>query len=444
MEQRKPRILYMLGWFYPDSVGGSERYVYMLARDVQAKGWDVTVAAPAIDEKEHHYNYEGIPVYRYPVTSSPDLAEIRAEEPPRYFEVFQGWLRRNRPDIVHIHSRTRGCGFFHILHIKQLGIPLILTIHAADFMCVGGTAMLWGIYPCDGRLNVYRCVACWMKRLGMSWPLALLLARTPFAVADRARKIRAKWATSLAMVKLFLEKEERDKLIFGYADKIVVVANWLSRVLLLNKVPPEKIFLSLHGLPQEQAGYRTSYGHRDFQPMRIGFIGRFNKIKGVHILIKAVRSLPRDVDVQLRLYGRVNSKEDQEYLLWLKRIAGDDRRIKFLGELRQENYREVMDSLDIVAVPSLWLETGPLVVLEAFRAGIPVMGAKAGGIADLVTDGVNGVLVDMGNVKSWAEAIMRIYKNPQVIRDWASHIPSVRSNKDVSEEMLGLYKELLC
>ncbi len=439
----KPRVLYMLGWFYPDSVGGSERYVYMLARDIQEKGWEVTIAAPAIDEQEHHYNYDGIAVYRYPVSLRPSLAEIRVYEPPRYFEVFQDWLRKNRPDIVHIHSRTRGCGIFHMQYVKELDIPLVLTIHAADFMCVGGTAMLWGVYPCDGKLNVQRCVSCWLKKEGLFWPLAILLARTPVFVSKIAQKIHARWATSLAIVGLFIEKQLRDKTIFESVDKVVVVAKWLLKVLLLNGVPREKIFLSLHGLPAAQGDYKKPCVRRDSRLIRIGFIGRFTKIKGPHILIRAVKSLSLDVDVQLRLYGRANSAEDKRYLGWLRRIAGDDRRIKFLGELGQENYPEVMSGLDILAVPSLWLETGPLVVLEAFRCGIPVMGTNSGGIADLVTDGVNGILVDSGNVKSWTEAIMLIYKTPQLLEDWAGGISFTRSDKEVADEMQGLYKEVL-
>lgn len=443
MNLNKPRILYMLGWFHPDSVGGTEHYVYLLAKDVQAMGWEVIIAAPTVDEKEHHCIYDGLTVYRYPVTANPSLAEIRTEVPPKYFEIFQDWLRKNKPDIVHIHSRTRGCGFFHIRYIKQLGIPLVLTIHAADFMCVGGTAMLWGVYPCNGILSIYRCTSCWLKKQGAPWFIALTLARTPIFLANKMRKIRRRWATALAMVKLFIEKRERDKIIFHLSDRIVVVSKWLLEVLLLNKIPRKKIFFSPHGLPPRVINYKGPRGFKNSGPLHIGFIGRFNYIKGAHILIKAIRRLPKDLQVELRLYGRINSQEDERYFQWLKKIAKNDVRIKFCGELRQENYRELMHNLDIIAVPSLWLETGPLVILEAFLAGIPVMGSNVGGIPDLVTEGVNGMLVKIGNIKAWARAIRWIYEHLQVLQEWASHIPEVRSNKEVSEEMIGIYEELL-
>lgn len=443
MVSNKLRILYIVGWFYPDTVGGSEHYVHLLAKDVRVRGWDVMIAAPSVDEEEHSYIYDGIPVYRYPVAVNPSIEEVRVEAPPKYFEIFQDWLRKNKPDIVHIHSRTRGCGFFHISYIKQLGIPLVLTIHAADFMCVGGTAMLWGVYPCDGILHNYRCTACWLKKQGAPWPLSIVFARTPIFLSVLMKRVKNRFATALAMKKLFVEKRQRDKIIFNSSDKVVVVARWLLRVLLLNKVPRQKIFLSLHGLPSTTRRHTKTYGFKNSEPLRIGFIGRFNIIKGAHILIKAVKRLPLSVRVELRLYGKVNTEEDRQYLHWLEKISKVDTRIKFCGELRPQNYQEVMDSLDIIAVPSLWLETGPLVILEAFAAGIPVIGCDVGGIPELVKDGVNGMLVKFGNVRAWANAIKWISEHPEALQDWASHIPRVRSSIEVAEDMLKIYKKVL-
>jgi len=443
MEIHKPRILYMVGWFYPDSVGGTERYVHLLAKAIQELGWDVAIAAPAIDEKEHQYTYDGLAVYRYPVSLEPSLAEVRVKVVPRYFEVFQDWLRKNRPDIAHIHSRTRGCGFFHMQYIKQLGIPLVLTIHAADFMCMGGTAMLWGVAPCDGRLHSYRCVACWLKKQGVYWPLAMLTARIPVFLSKMMVGMPGKHASALAIKKLFIDKQKRDKAIFDFCDKIIVVSKWLLKVLLLNNIPERKIFISLHGLPGAPEYEKKASGLSQAGTLRIGFIGRFVYIKGAHVLIQAMRRLSRRIHVELMIYGRVNSEEDNRYFMRLQKISQPDKRIKFCGELRPDNYKEVMSNLDIVAIPSLWLETGPMVALEAFASGIPVIGCNVGGVAELVKDGINGRLVKMGDVRAWARAIQWIYEHPQALEEWARHIPEVRGSKDVAEDMLKIYEEVL-
>ena len=67
---------------------------------------------------------------------------------------------------------------------------------------------------------------------------------------------------------------------------------------------------------------------------------------------------------------------------------------------------ERLSVYDVVAVPSQGLETGPLVVLEAFAAGVPVLGSAIGGIADKVNDGVDGFLVrPFDSETEWASAL---------------------------------------
>jgi glycosyltransferase involved in cell wall biosynthesis len=59
-------------------------------------------------------------------------------------------------------------------------------------------------------------------------------------------------------------------------------------------------------------------------------------------------------------------------------------------------------------VPSVWLETGPLVVLEAQAVGLYLMGSNLGGIAELVGSGASGELVEAGNIGAWTVAIARL------------------------------------
>ena len=80
-----------------------------------------------------------------------------------------------------------------------------------------------------------------------------------------------------------------------------------------------------------------------------------------------------------------------------------------------EKVVSVMAEYDLIAVPSRWLETGPLVVLEAFAAGVPVLGSNLGGIAELVRDGVDGILVAPNDAAAWAVAIGRLVEDRNVI-----------------------------
>ncbi|MDP9171223.1 MAG: glycosyltransferase, partial [Acidobacteriota bacterium] len=99
---------------------------------------------------------------------------------------------------------------------------------------------------------------------------------------------------------------------------------------------------------------------------------------------------------------------------------------------------------DLLAVPSQWLETGPLVVLEAFAAGTPVLGSDLGGIAELVRDGVDGVLVKpAGSVAAWAQAMRRLCGQPELLIRLRAGIRPPRHTREVALEMMPVYRNAL-
>src|SRR5262249_37219302 len=148
--------------------------------------------------------------------------------------------------------------------------------------------------------------------------------------------------------------------------------------------------------------------------LRIAFLGRFDPTKGADVLVKAVRSLP-DAALELHLFGVVQSHGAVEYGRLLRRLAANDPRIRFSGPVGSDQVIELLGNFDALAVPSRWLETGPLVVLEAFAAGVPVLGSSLGGVAELVNDGVDGLLVPPDSVPDWSAALRRLCEDPALL-----------------------------
>jgi glycosyltransferase involved in cell wall biosynthesis len=89
------------------------------------------------------------------------------------------------------------------------------------------------------------------------------------------------------------------------------------------------------------------------------------------------------------------------------------------------------------------METGPLVVYEAFAAGIPVIGSRLGGIAELVTHEKNGLLVEPASPKAWADALRRIADSPDLLGRLRGGIGSVRNMSQVATEMEAIYGSLV-
>lgn len=435
-------ILLLLGWYYPDSVGGTERYTQTLARDLNALGYQITIAAPSLDDREQHYAHEGVPVYRYPIDVMPTTSEVQGKSPPRYFDVFARWLDGVRPDLVHMHSFTRGCGFFHARHSKSLGVPLCLTVHVPGVTCTTGTMRRWNRVSCDGEMRAARCTACVLHDKGVPRLVGYGATRIPAWLARRADQWRNRVSTGLQMAEWVKTRGTHVRALLTMADHIVVVAQWLHDVLRRNGVAPHKLTLSRHGLPQEvlPAPVARSVPQPSL-PLRVGYVGRFHPTKGVHVLVEAVRGLPTSTPLTLHLYGAASGVEEQRYRATVRQQAEGDGRIVFMGEMTERNRHEVWRSFDMLAVPSTWLETGPLVVLEAFAAGIPVVGSDSGGIAELVTHGESGLLVRTGDSKAWTQALRKVTDRWQH-GQWLWRLPPVRGSTNVARDMLRIYENI--
>jgi glycosyltransferase involved in cell wall biosynthesis len=116
-----------------------------------------------------------------------------------------------------------------------------------------------------------------------------------------------------------------------------------------------------------------------------------------------------------------------------------DQRIRFQPPIPSAVAVERLREYDITAVPSQWMETGPLVVYESFAAGSPVIGSDLGGIAELVQHEQNGILVDASSREAWAQAFSRIVADPALLQALRSGIGPVRTMNDVANEMGTVY-----
>jgi glycosyltransferase involved in cell wall biosynthesis len=102
-----------------------------------------------------------------------------------------------------------------------------------------------------------------------------------------------------------------------------------------------------------------------------------------------------------------------------------------------------MACYEAVVVPSRVLETGPLVVYEAFAAGIPVIGSRRGGIAELVRDSVDGLLVEPDSVSAWRAAIEHLLNHSDILPRLRASVRPPRTMHEVAEEMASVYASVL-
>src|SRR4051812_37999097 len=108
------RILHLLGWYFPDSVGGTEVYVEGLCRRLREAGHDVLIAAPIVNGSTHTTKHDDVTVFRYAIPAQPTRDEAHQHTVVRGASELHRWMAEMRPDILHVHSFVTGVGLAEI------------------------------------------------------------------------------------------------------------------------------------------------------------------------------------------------------------------------------------------------------------------------------------------------------------------------------------------
>jgi phosphatidylinositol alpha-mannosyltransferase len=140
-------------------------------------------------------------------------------------------------------------------------------------------------------------------------------------------------------------------------------------------------------------------------PLKIVFVGQAVERKGLPVLLRAFEALRDHVPAELTLVGA--GPDDVAPLLL------DDRGVTALGKVDDETKVRALRDADVLCAPSLGGESFGMVLTEAFAAGTPVVASDIAGYADVVSDGVDGVLVPRGDATRLAEALHDVALAPQ-------------------------------
>lgn len=436
------KVLHVPFGFYPDSVGGTEVYVENLCGELQGLNIDILIAAPSDNNTE--YTHNGIKVQRYAMSQATSIREIYGAGNPTSSTNFALLLEAEKPDVVHLHALTRAVSVSLVEIAHKKGIPVIFTYHTPTVSCIRGTLLRWGSKICDGILDVKLCTHCQLQNLGISKPIGAMLKHLPPTFGAQLGDYGfsgGAW-TALRMTELVALRHSTTLDLMHKVDGVVVLCNWVKDLLIRNHVPEDKMILSRHGLSNIPFLGNSEHAlSASFKPIKLIYLGRLDPTKGIDMVIQAIRSLS-EFDIKLDIYG-IHQSGSENYYQSLLKLANQDNRICFLPKIPQEQIMTHLKQYHALVVPSRTLETGPLVVLEAFAAGTPVIGSNLGGIAEIVEHGKNGLLVDGLSPTAWQHTLLQLLMAPERLSHLRNGIMPPKSMADVAHEMLHIYQTVL-
>ncbi len=156
---------------------------------------------------------------------------------------------------------------------------------------------------------------------------------------------------------------------------------------------PERIALIPNGVPPPPA----AGSRRETEKYDLAFAGRFCRQKGLDVLLAALPALRRrHPGLRVAVMGNGDRR--------LERLAAAETDLVLLPAAAPEQVWKLLLESRVLAMPSRW-EGLPYLLLEAMQAGTPVVASEVGGVADVVTSGVDGRLVPPDNPAALSEAL---------------------------------------
>jgi glycosyltransferase involved in cell wall biosynthesis len=400
------KVLHVIHGYPPYYMAGSEVYTYNLTREL-AKHDDIIVFTRIENPFEKAYSIHD--------ENIDDIKIRRINKPQRDYTLKDKYLDKNidiafesfaktiQPDIVHIgHLSHLSTNMVKIA--KKESIPVIYTVHDFWLFCFRGQMIDSGLNLCSGPSdkNCLRCVKYLFKD-----------------------KITEEDVT---------EYREHMKHVVDNIDVFLSPSLFLKKFYVNNGVSPKKIRYSKYGFNKNLIKFKDNSFEKK-STINFGYMGRIIPVKGVKILLEAFQDL-KTKNANLYVFG--DSNISSKYL-----GSYANKNVLFKGSFPNWEINRVLDQIDVLIVPSLWFENSPLVIQEAFLAGIPVITSDIGGMAELVKDRDNGFTFPVGDKIALMNILKGIIEDPTILNELKPSNNIVRSIQDDAMAIHSLYEEVV-
>jgi glycosyltransferase involved in cell wall biosynthesis len=338
--------------------GGAEKSVRIIAEGLRARGHEIHVLSTdhLIDGSQDCFADTVVPA----VTGGAAARLAGYFWNRQAYRATRRLIARFRPDCIHLHTIGE---FSPSVLAATRGLPRVLTVHG----------------PEDWTLKLLR------------WNLASATRGGALSPADRARYLYLRFMQRPAYL-LWLR----------HIDRIITPSEYFAGAVRrdVGKVP---ITVLANGIEDLTGGENATLPDPD--PYHVVYVGRLTRVKGVHVLLDAVRRLQEQgIKARLSVVGDGDERAVLESAAAELLATGA---ATFHGWQSQDSVTRLVSSAAAVAIPSLWPENFPTVALEALQLGRPLIASRVGGLPELVGED-NGMLVPPGDPARLAAALASV------------------------------------
>jgi len=464
------RIVQVVHNFLPRNPFGTENYTYHLSKELQKTNEVYIFCRENKDSLGKDFSqdevFHGLPVRRLYFNPSWIFdASYRNSFVDKEFESF---LDEIRPDIVHF-QHLMGLSASMIQVARQRGIPAVLTLHDFWFICSQVQLLTNGNRVCSGPDSNDKCANCetipftynYIYRESRSFrdfydrilrflkyppgPLKSVKKLVPGRVRAFLKQKFLKAQPPLPSLTPSMKAKMKGDMIakrFNFLrqmlDKVDIIlspSKFLKEKFIHYGMGENRIFHLQHGIKHTPL---INLSKEPSNKFRFGFIGNVSEHKGIKVLIKAFNRIKKD-DVVLSIFGPY----DKYYLSKLRKELNIGSRVTFYGPFDNRQISSVFSKIDVLVFPSIWYENQPITLLEVLLAKIPIITSNLGGMAELVQDGVTGLLFEVGNSEDLCQKMVSLMDNRELLKRLSETPRQVKSIEKNAQELNEIYDSLL-
>ncbi|GAB3964292.1 hypothetical protein GCM10028806_01670 [Spirosoma terrae] len=284
------------------------------------------------------------------------------------------------PDVIHIHNWHYASGPVIIRTLKKLGLPVVITLHNYRLLCPSGSLMD------KGHLFI--------NSLNANFPWESIRRRV-----FRDSYLMTFW---LAFVIWFHKKIGT----WNAVDKYIVLSAFAKHLYTSStlNIDSSKFCIKPNFVDQ---GPIINKDRESF----FLYVGRLSEEKGAEVLLAAFQNS----DFQIKIAG------DGPLAEKVKKASVDNNNIEYLGVLGKRDVLELMQQCSALIFPSIWYEGMPMVILEAFSLGTPVIASNFGAMSSLIQNGVNGLHFEVNMPEALLDILTEWKNYPLTVKQAFSH-----------------------
>ena len=371
------KICLVTNLYEPYSTGGADIYVKWIAEALRDRGHEVFVVTtcPLGDSflRIKKEKIAGVSVYRFyplniywgylaqrkPLILKAFWHTLELFNPHVYF-VFKRILKRENPDIVHINNMG---GFSNAIFwaSKRQGEKLVYTLHDYLSVCPKSVLLRHNFDRCNGPrflCQIYQMI----KRRNLKSTVDICIAPSHFV----------------------LEMHQKYRMLGN--DNCVVLRHGVE----INAD-------DLENAARKREAYQKN------KSVNVLYMGRVDVHKGLATLTESIKNTSRS-DIHLHIAG------SGDYLDQMRHEFRDYSSVTFHGWVTGTYKENLFCLCDIFVLPSICYEVAGLVILEAYKYGIPVIGTRIGGIPEMIKQEETGFLFEPGDEKGLAAILQNLSK----------------------------------